>query len=72
MDAFFCHRFIFLLACIVRWKVYNRLVFARTVETAIKINRQCAPTSKTQHCNRASSVFTVFVCLRAPQAIAQI
>ena len=33
MGAFSYHRFIFLLACIDRWKVYNRLVFACTVNT---------------------------------------
>ena len=38
---------------------------ARTVKTAIKVKRQCVPTSKTQHCSRASSVHTVFVCDRA-------
>ena len=42
MGAFFYHSFIFLLACVDRWKVYNRLVFACTIKTAIKVKRQCA------------------------------
>ena len=65
MGAFFSQKFIFLLACIDRWEVYNRLVFACTVKTAIKVKRQCVSTSKTRHCGRASSVLTVFfVCVR--------
>ena len=46
MGAFSYHRFIFLLACIDCWKVYNRLVFACTVKTVIEIKRLCVPTSK--------------------------
>ena len=65
MGAFSYHRFIFLLACIDHWKVYNWLVFACTVKTAIKVKRQCVSTSKTRHCCRASSFLTIFfVCLR--------
>ena len=40
------HRFIVLLACIDRWKVYNWLVFACTVKTVIKVKRLCVLTSK--------------------------
>ena len=39
--AFSYHRFIYLLACIDRWKVCNRLVFGCTVKTTIKVERQC-------------------------------
>ena len=56
MGAFSCHKFIFLLGGIDRWKVYNRLD-----KTAIKVKRQCVSTSKTRHCGRASSVLTVFL-----------
>ena len=38
MGALSYHRFIFLLACIDRWKVYNRLVSACTVKTVIEVN----------------------------------
>ena len=38
MGDFSYHRFIFLLASIDRWKVYNRLVFACTLKTAIEVN----------------------------------
>ena len=65
MGIFSYHRFIFLLACIDRWKVYNRLVFACTVKTAVKVKHQCVSTSKTWHCCRASSFPTsFFVCVR--------
>ena len=37
MGAFSYHRFIFLLACIDRWKVYNRLTSVCTVNTAIAV-----------------------------------
>ena len=46
MGAFFYHRFIFLLACIDRWKVYNRLVSACTVKAAIEVQCLCASTSE--------------------------
>ena len=46
MGAFSYHRFIFLLACIDRWKVNNRLVLACTVKTAMKVKRQCVLTRK--------------------------
>ena len=46
MGAFSYHRFIFLLACIDRWKVYNRLVFTCTVKTAIEVQCLCVSTSK--------------------------
>ena len=46
MGAFSYHRFIFLLACIDRWKVYNRLVSVCTVKTAIEVQCLCASTSK--------------------------
>ena len=45
MSAFSYHRFIFLSACIDRWKVY-RLVSACTVKTAIEVQRLCGATSK--------------------------
>ena len=53
MGAFSFHRFIFLLAFIDRWKVYNRLVFACTVKTAIEVQRLCVLTSKKWHFCRA-------------------
>ena len=46
MGAFSYHRFIFLLACIDRWKAHTRLVSACTVKTAIEIQCACALTSK--------------------------
>ena len=46
MGAFSYHRFIFLLACIDCWKVYNRLVSACTVKTAIKVQHLCVSTVK--------------------------
>ena len=57
MGAFSYHR----LACIDRWKVYNRLVFACTVNTAIEVKCLCVFTSKTRHSYRASSFLTVFL-----------
>ena len=39
MGAFSYHRFIFLLAYIDCWKVYNKLVTACTVKTAIEVQR---------------------------------
>ena len=39
MGAFSYNKFI--ISLLDRWKVYNRLVFACTVKTAIKIKRQC-------------------------------
>ena len=38
MGAFSSHRCIFLLACIDRWKVYNRFVSTCTVKAAIEVN----------------------------------
>ena len=61
MGTFSYHRFIFLLACIDRWKIYNTLVFVCTVKTAIKVKRQCVSISKTSFCSRASSVLVVFL-----------
>ena len=61
MGAFSYHRFIFLLVCIDRLNVYNRLFFTCTVKTAIKVKRQCVSTSKTWFCSRASSVLIVFL-----------
>ena len=58
-------RFIFLLACIDCWKVYNRLVSACTVKTAIEVKCSCVSTSKKRHLCRASSFLTVvflFAC----------
>ena len=46
MGAFSYHRFIFLVACIDRWKVYNRLVSACTDKTAIEVKHLCVSTSK--------------------------
>ena len=46
MGAFSYHRFIFLLACIDRWKVYNRLVSVCTANTAIEVKCLCASTGK--------------------------
>ena len=37
MGAFSYHRFIFLLACIDHSKVFNRLIFACKVKTAIEV-----------------------------------
>ena len=38
MGAFSYHRFILLVSCIDRWKVYIRLVSGYTVKTAIEVN----------------------------------
>ena len=46
MGSFSYHRFIFLIACIDRWKIYNRLVSACTT---IKVKCLCASTSKKRH-----------------------
>ena len=46
MGAFSYHRFIFLLTCINRWKVFNRLVSTCTVKTAIDVQRLCVSTRK--------------------------
>ena len=46
IGAFSYHKFIFLLACIDRWKAYNRLVSACTIKTAIEVQRLCVSTSK--------------------------
>ena len=46
MGAFSYHRFIFLLACIDRWKVYNLLVSSCKVKTAIEVECLCVSTSK--------------------------
>ena len=56
MGAFYYHRFIFLLACIDHWKVYNRLVPASTVKTAIEVQRLCVSTSKKRHFCQVSSI----------------
>ena len=61
MGAFSYHRCKFLLACIDRWKVYNRLVFACTVKTAIDVKCLCVSTSKKQHSLRAFSFLAVFL-----------
>ena len=37
MDVFSFYRFIFLLACINSWKIYNRLISACTLKTAIEV-----------------------------------
>ena len=60
MGAFSYHRFIFLLACIDRWKVYNRLVSVCTVKTAIEVKCLCVLASKKWHSLRAFSFITVF------------
>ena len=57
MGAFFYHRFIFLLACINRWKVYNRLSFACTVKTAIEVKCLSVSTSKKRHSCRDNLAF---------------
>ena len=69
MGAFSYHRFIFLLACIDRWKIYNRLVSACTVKTAIEVKCLRVSTNKKRHSCRASSVLIAFFCLRAQQLI---
>ena len=61
MGAFFYHRFIFLLACIGRWKVYNGLVFACTVKIAIEVKRLCVSTRKKLFFCRASLFLIVFL-----------
>ena len=63
--VFSCHRFIFLLACIDRWKVYNRLVSACIVKIAIKVECLCVPTSKKRHFYGASSLLIVFLLVCA-------
>ena len=52
MGAFSYHRFIFLLARIDRWKVYDRLIFVCTVKTAIELKCLCVSTSKKRHSGR--------------------
>ena len=65
MGAFSYHKFIFLLACIDRWKAYNRFISTCTIMNAIEVQRLCASTSKKRHFCRASSFLTVFfVCVR--------
>ena len=49
MSACSYHRFIFLLACIDCWKVYNRLVFACTAKTAIEVKHLWVVTNKKRH-----------------------
>ena len=56
MGAFSYHRFIVLLAGMARWQIYNRLVFACTVKTAIEVKWLCGLASKKRH-----SLF-LFVC----------
>ena len=63
MGAFSYHRFMFLLACVDCWKIYNRLVSACTVKTAIEVQRLCVSTSKKFHFCRASSFLTDFLFL---------
>ena len=81
MGAFSYHRFVFLLACIDCWNAYNRLVFACTVKTAIKVNGyvfQLATTfPKSLQLAKNGTLFGLFVshcvfCLRAPQLIGSI
>ena len=60
MGAFSYHRFIFLLACIDRWKVDNRLVSACTVKTTIEVKCLCVSTSKKRHSCRAYSFLIFF------------
>ena len=64
------HRFIFLLACIDRWKEYNWLVSAYAVKTAVEVKRQCVLISKTRHSGFVGLLrFSPSFCLRAPQVI---
>ena len=46
MGDFSYHRFVFLLACIDRWKVYNRLLSACTAKTVIEVKCLCVSTRK--------------------------
>ena len=65
MGAFSYPRFIFLLACIYRWKIYNRLVFACTVKkAAIEVKCLCVSTSKKRHSLRifCFSLCFLFAC----------
>ena len=56
---------IFILACIDSWKVYNWLISACTVKTAIEVKCLCVLTSNTWHSCRAFSVLIVFLSARA-------
>ena len=69
MGAFSYHRFIFLLACIDRWKVYNRLVFACTVKTATEVQRLCVSTSTKRALLSGFSLSFLFECAAANRAI---
>ena len=64
MGVFSYHRFMFPLACIDRWKVYEGLVFECTVKTVIEVKCLCVSTSKKRHSCRAFSSLTdfLFVC----------
>ena len=46
MGAFSYYRFIFLLACVDRWKVYNRLVIVCMMKTAKEVQCLCVSNSK--------------------------
>ena len=71
MGAFPYHRFIFLLACIDHWKVYNRLIPMCTAKTAIEVERQFVLTSKNVTFV-GLPCFSPLFCLCAPQVIGQI
>ena len=62
-------RYIFLLACIDSWKVYNWLVSACTVKTAIQVKCLCVSTSKKTTLLSGFFVSHCLFCLRAPQLI---
>ena len=49
-------------ACIKHWKVYNRLVSACTVKTAIEVRHICASTSKRRYSCRGSFFVFLFAC----------
>ena len=70
MGAFSYHRFIFLLACINRWKVYNRLITACTAKTAIEVQCLCASTSKVSLLSGVfvSHHFFLFACAASNRA----
>ena len=63
MGVFPYYRLIFLLACIDRWKVCNRLFSTCTVNIAIEVYCLCISTSKKRHSCWASSFPTGFFAI---------
>ena len=58
----------FLLACIVYWNIYNRLVITCIVKTAVGVKCLCSASEK-ELLSSGFSFLIVFDSLRAPQII---